>query len=261
MGVDVKAWQSVEELATKLTEMMFHANPNQIGTSLLVQELVVARVVELRVHVFPVLKNRKHIETNSLEIDLATAEWEWDFQIRYMTLYDNEHEGITMTSARNLGSDEVLGPVFKNDKAAQDKAEEQAKLLTERWLAWYRSEWGVQGCPNNGRFDFLVSWDPEGKEGGPTDPVLWTCEMTECGASLCGLPIEARNTAIANSCLTTGSGGPKVKPLPWVDEKWGVKDDDMWAFMWPHGTSLWGPRPPPPAANAEVDDEDEGEEL
>ncbi len=48
--------------------------------------------------------------------------------------------------------------------------------------------------------------------------------MSECGVSICGCPIQARNTALAHSCLTTKSNGPKVKPLQWVKaENWNLE--------------------------------------
>lgn len=129
--------------------------------------------------------------------------------------------------------------MFKGNRQAQTACEEQARDLTEKWLAWYQTQWNSPGCPAKSRFDYHVCWEPN------KDPFLWTCEMSECGVSLCGLPIEARNTCLAHSCLTTKEGGPRVKPLPWVGGEWPITEDDIWSFVWPHGTSLWGEAPAP----------------
>lgn len=106
MGMDVTGWKGEEQLAEKLVDMMFrnkHASESQIATALTVQEFVPNRVVELRIIAFPVLKNHEEIEEKGLEVDLAAGpdadggvEWGWDFKVRYMVLYDNENENLTM---------------------------------------------------------------------------------------------------------------------------------------------------------------------
>ncbi|CAD7975506.1 unnamed protein product [Amoebophrya sp. A25] len=75
--------------------------------------------------------------------------------------------------------------------------ENEAKRLTMLWLKeWYHPQWSEALCPANGRFDFHLSWN---RENDGSKPELWVCEITECGASLCGLPIELRNSALSRS--------------------------------------------------------------
>jgi hypothetical protein len=45
-----------------------------------------------------------------------------------------------------------------------------------------------------------VSWDPDQPE---VLPRVWLCEVTEAGASMCGLSIRTKNRAMANACFNS----------------------------------------------------------
>jgi len=94
--------------------------------------------------------------------------------------------------------------IWKGNVKAQKIAEAEARNLADRWLTWYRCEWNSKRCPANARFDFHVCWD------GVANPEVWTCEVTECGAWLCGINIERRNVAMINSMFTDKKCAEKV---------------------------------------------------
>ncbi|CAD7950554.1 unnamed protein product [Amoebophrya sp. A120] len=132
------------------------------------------------------------------EMDL-TRNGDFDMKVAYMGIESNvNNAGLDMTGHINQTPKQALEAIWGGDGILQAKMEEQAKELTRKWLTWYHSEWPELNCPSNGRFDYHVVWNKETMK----EPELWVCEITECGASLCGLPIQARNTAIVNSCLS-----------------------------------------------------------
>eukprot|EP00397_Hematodinium_sp_SG-2012_P016465 GEMP01016798.1.p1 GENE.GEMP01016798.1~~GEMP01016798.1.p1 ORF type:complete len:370 (+),score=100.25 GEMP01016798.1:537-1646(+) len=176
MGKDVLPYRGESELRNKLVEIF--SKMQQIPTSCFVQEFVDSRIVELRIHSF------------------CDGDRTFRNEIRYMALNEGgtmeDGEVFDMTSAISLSSVDALRQVWGGNGAAQEHAEKEARRLVDCWMSWYKTEWNARRCPANARFDFHVSWDKVQM------PELWTCEVTECGASLCGLNIDARNIALTN---------------------------------------------------------------
>eukprot|EP00925_Amoebophrya_sp_RCC4383_P023570 GSA25T00020607001.1 len=153
-------------------------------------------------------------------------ETEFDLKIAYLGLTSSSattSKEFQMTGHIPFTPRDALATVWQGDETLQKEMEDEAKRLTEKWLAWYESEWGEYLCPANARFDFHVRQRDKGKNDKQIKPQfeLWICEITECGASLVGLPIEARNTAIVNSLLATSScSSEQISPLPWPSGDW-----------------------------------------
>lgn len=197
MGCDVYRYEGRADLKKKLQKIL--SSKKQIPTTCMAQDLVEDRIAELRIHVFP------------------TSERGFHKEIVYMLLSEDDSEDTTvdfqMTGAKSISSEQALMDLWHGNAVAQKKAEDQAKKLTDLWMLWYKTEWTAPRCPANGRFDFHLCWN------GVNDPELWTCEVTECGASLCGLNIDARNISIVNSifgdkrCDLEQCTCKKMKPL------------------------------------------------
>lgn len=219
MGLDVYFWNNEEELS----KILLKAFANNRGTSCLVQELISDRLCELRVHVFA---------------DQAASSTgngrKFMYKVRYMKNYSCDIAGVSksdtfdMASNVSCSSEEALvdSSIFNGNRQALRRAEEKAQNIVDAWLAWYSTEWNSSlSVPANGRFDFLLSWPKEdqvlGSLGDATSIDIHTCEVTECGASLCGLSPKIRAISIANlmlqMCATTNGGDTKSSessPLP-----------------------------------------------
>merc|ERR1712060_865804 len=89
---------------------------------------------------------------------------------------------------------------------AQAVAEREAEQLVDRWLLWFLTE--CSEPPQVTRIDFLVS------HTGPGTAGVWTCEVGECGASLCSVEVDARNVAALNSAMLKDSSGEFPVALP-----------------------------------------------
>merc|ERR1712126_788503 len=77
--------------------------------------------------------------------------------------------------------------------------EEKCKNLIERWIKWYNQQWNCIRCPANARFDFHLTWNRDIN----SNPDLWVCEITECGAALSLFNIQWRNVCIINSLFSS----------------------------------------------------------
>jgi len=90
-------------------------------------------------------------------------------------------------------------------------AESEVDLLCDRWLQWTRTESpSPLQCT---RVDFLVA-----KGAAPGQAEVWTCEVGECGGSLCSVEVHARNTVALNNAVRSDPSGrfpaPLHRPLP-----------------------------------------------
>merc|ERR1711912_166250 len=95
---------------------------------------------------------------------------------------------------------------FNGDRSAQRVAEAQALCIVDRWLLWFKTE--SLRPPQCTRIDFLVTRPQAGKPG------VWTCEVGECGASLCSVEVHGRNLAALNSAVARDPDGVFPRPLP-----------------------------------------------
>lgn len=97
---------------------------------------------------------------------------------------------------------DVADRFFDGNEDAQRNAEIEADRVVDMWLQkWYRSE--SPELPQVTRVDFLVSWNAAMK----SRPEVWTCEVGECGASLCGIDEDGRNLAALNTAMVCNEFG------------------------------------------------------
>merc|ERR1711874_953781 len=99
-----------------------------------------------------------------------------------------------------------MGEFFSGSKDAMTDAIRASDELVESWLLWFCTE--CPEPPQVTRLDFLVS---HSKDKGTS---VWTCEVGECGASLCTDEVDARNMASLNSAMRNDESGRFPKPLP-----------------------------------------------
>jgi len=155
----------------------------------------------------------------------ADGERSHSFEITYVENEQKRYHSEQMASAIFYKHEEVLERVFNGHQRAHKYAEEEAMRLVRLWIRWYKAEWTCPRSPANARFDFHLCWNPEEPE---TLPKLWTCEVTECGASLCELNISTRNVALINSmfadkkCNIQGCTCKRLHKLPQARNFWGL---------------------------------------
>merc|ERR1712150_441986 len=85
-------------------------------------------------------------------------------------------------------------------------AEALCSRLADRWLLWYRTE--CSEPPQCTRLDFLAT------HPRPGEAAVWTCEVGECGASLCSVECIGRNLAALNTAVLRDSKGRFPLPMP-----------------------------------------------
>lgn len=115
--------------------------------------------------------------------------------------------GFSLTSAEAVMPAGAAAEFFDGDVQMQLSVEKDVDALVERWLAWFAVECAEP--PAATRIDFLVAIREEGQT-----PEVWTCEVGECGAALCGLEVDARNAAALNLALRHDQSGRFPLPLP-----------------------------------------------
>lgn len=113
---------------------------------------------------------------------------------------------FTLASAKVVHSSDVALELFNGDTVAHAFAEAAAQELVDRWLLFFRTE--AAEPPQVTRIDFLVC------HTGPGLASVWTCEVGECGASLCSVEVDARNAAALNNAIQFDDSGRFPAPLP-----------------------------------------------
>mmetsp|Transcript_63495 Transcript_63495/g.148012 ORF Transcript_63495/g.148012 Transcript_63495/m.148012 type:complete len:885 (-) Transcript_63495:29-2683(-) len=96
-------------------------------------------------------------------------------------------------SSISMSPDAVTMQCFGGDRLARRLAEDQVTQLVERWLRWFCTE--STEPPQCTRLDFLVTHPSRGCAEA------WTCEVGECGASLCSVEVHGRNLAALNNAV------------------------------------------------------------
>eukprot|EP00392_Amoebophrya_sp_AT5.2_P012590 g12697.t1 len=222
-----------------------------VQTSCLVQELVFDRLGEVRVVAFACnLKSGYDLRTRYMPLrgsscapgaaprtaGAPAASDAVEGECRQPP--DTPRNAFDLTGARALSQQQAVTEMFGGDETACAWVDQRVKDLASAFLStWYAAHWSQfgAGCPAFARFDFLLSSDggvgeAEGEGDRHGSLQLWLCELSELGVSLCSLPVEARNTAVANSCLLDFEWNEKtmaemkIEPLPWV---WDVKNDEL----------------------------------
>lgn len=131
-----------------------------------------------------------------------------------------EDSTFSLTSPFTMSAAEAAENAFFGSSAALEAAEAEARRLADRWFKWFEKE--GKGVPHTVRIDFLAAvQEPSATVDGEAAVQVYTLELTECGASMCGLPVAPRSIAVLNECLADdngcciGNGGfPNGFPLP-----------------------------------------------
>lgn len=192
MGKDVWPFEGSESLVKALRTLFAQEDSQQLVCH--VQLMVPAVLVEIRALVF---------------WDACTSAHRWEKV--YMKLWDKKPEAevshFATTSATVVHLADAARELFEGDTMAQEHVEREVDMLVERWLLWFSTE--CVEPPILTRLDFLVSQPLPGQL-----PSVWSCEVTECGSSLCGLEVDARNAVALNFALRHDRTGRFPKPLP-----------------------------------------------
>ncbi|CAE7307532.1 ebh [Symbiodinium microadriaticum] len=198
-GDDVVPFEGAKNLADVLCRLLEGRGNEQL--SCLVQELVPNTVCEHRVLCFH---------------DAAVGRWAFCRERLWMTMKSpgshHKHQDVLavtdfrLTSATVLSRDQAAEQLFEGSREMVELVEQEADILVDRWLAWFRTE--TTEPPAVTRLDFLVSWRPGER------PTVWTCEVCECGASLCSVECDARNCAALNWAVAEDPSGRFPLAMP-----------------------------------------------
>jgi len=197
-GCDVLPFQGVDSLMTNLSKLLANSSER---TVCLVQEMVPGVVSEHRVVCFH---------------DKASGEFRkeamWMENMKPHTSPEKYHldsldvRDFKVAGSKVVPSSAVAQRCFNGDSAALFAAEDAAQSLADRWLAWFEAE--GHAPPQCTRLDFLVAHTGEGQAA------VWTCEVGECGASLCSVEVHGRNLAALNSAIADDPSGRFPMSLP-----------------------------------------------
>mmetsp|Transcript_83613 Transcript_83613/g.249455 ORF Transcript_83613/g.249455 Transcript_83613/m.249455 type:complete len:534 (+) Transcript_83613:66-1667(+) len=100
----------------------------------------------------------------------------------------------------------ALEEFFKGSEKAMKKAMDDADKLADWWQTWFITE--CPEPPQYARLDLHVS---HSEEKGTS---VWSWEVGDCGSSLCGLEVGARNMAALNGAMRNDESGRFPMPLP-----------------------------------------------
>jgi len=211
-GDDVLPFQGSGNLARVLLKLFEQCRSEQLLC--LVQEMVPDVVCEFRVLCFhDAAAGNGQYRREGLWMGMHGKGWHHNHKSSC------EIKDFALTSAHvqqdaNVAADKFFG----GDRDARDQAQAAAESLVDRWLLWLTTECG-NPVPVV-RMDFLVS--RHGGDGG--GPVAWTCEVGECGASLCSVECDARNCAVLNWAVESHpTQGRFPAPLPTIRRNNGWK--------------------------------------
>lgn len=197
-GFDVRPFKGLKSLE-KNVQQLFEQKDCENPTCL-VQEFLPNVVCEHRVIVFHDMRNSKHIH-----------EHVWS---SFMTPPDMDVGEFRLASANFVHKTQAAQRFFKGDQNAVETTERESDKLVDKWLKWFKTESITP--PQCTRIDFLVQFR-EGKVS------LWTCEVGECGASLCTIEVDARNTAALNNAIRNDGAGRFPLPFPRISRNNGKK--------------------------------------
>mmetsp|Transcript_35715 Transcript_35715/g.65547 ORF Transcript_35715/g.65547 Transcript_35715/m.65547 type:complete len:867 (+) Transcript_35715:66-2666(+) len=190
-GLDVMPFQGPQGLVAAATRILEGRECTSV--TCLVQEMIENVIAEHRVLCFHDRRNGRFVKEGV---------WVLGFKP------DMEANGVTPVTGFKLASSKVCNsPVslFDGDGLAVTQAERLALTLVDRWLTWFCAQ--SPEPPQNVRFDFLVTHPARGQAR------VWTCEVGECGASLCSIEPITRNIVALNTAVAVG-GEALGFPLP-----------------------------------------------
>eukprot|EP00927_Polykrikos_kofoidii_P037708 TRINITY_DN31917_c0_g1_i1.p1 TRINITY_DN31917_c0_g1~~TRINITY_DN31917_c0_g1_i1.p1 ORF type:complete len:643 (-),score=123.49 TRINITY_DN31917_c0_g1_i1:55-1983(-) len=195
-GKDVIPFVGVGALRKALRKLFASIGDQQVVC--MVQAMVPSVVCEIRALVFWDAKASRFVHEK-----VYMRLWEDDSR------HASNVAGFAATSATVVRPSEAAAAFFGGHEEVRTQVESQVDTLMERWLLWFSTECAEPPC--NTRLDFLVSWSQETPESAPS---VWTCEVTECGSSLCGLKAAPRTAAALNFAMRHHHGGRFPRPLP-----------------------------------------------
>jgi len=199
-GQDVLPFKGVASLVGSLARLFDFQGCE--ATSCLVQAMVPGVIGEHRVLCFyDMLRGSFHRE--SVWMSSAKPDWRGKH-----AMPAPDAEGFRLATSTTIAPARVALELFDCDFVAKRAAEEAAQRLTDLWLRWFLTE--SPEPPQVTRIDFLVA------HRGPGESDVWTCEVGECGASLCSLEVHGRNAAALNSAVLRDERGRFPRPLPAV---------------------------------------------
>jgi len=208
MGDDVLPFSGVQSLIKVLKQLFEQPGSNQI--TCLVQEMVPDVVCEQRLLCFHDAFRGEFVK------ERIWCRMKAKGQVARQHRQFCDVPEFALTSAVFVSEDVALEEFFGGSKATMRKAEEDADALSEHWLCWFSTE--CPEPPQVTRMDFLVS---RCQATGKTS--VWTCELGECGASLCAVDVNARNAASLNSAMRNDESGRFPKALPPITRNDGYK--------------------------------------
>eukprot|EP00747_Dinoflagellata_sp_TGD_P046064 gnl/TRDRNA2_/TRDRNA2_144213_c1_seq1.p1 gnl/TRDRNA2_/TRDRNA2_144213_c1~~gnl/TRDRNA2_/TRDRNA2_144213_c1_seq1.p1 ORF type:complete len:299 (+),score=31.21 gnl/TRDRNA2_/TRDRNA2_144213_c1_seq1:522-1418(+) len=194
-GGDVLPFTGVKSLVQNLSRLFDQPSSEQIVC--LVQERIMDVVGEHRVLAFrDAAHQRYHMEPL----------WVCNLKPEKHHRHNCDLGDFRLASSSVIPHDAVAGLLFNDDAKAQKMAEQIAMELVDKWMLWFMTESATP--PQCARIDFLVA------KTGPGKVEVWTCEVGECGASLCSLEPHGRNAAVLNSAIITDDSGRFPLSLP-----------------------------------------------
>mmetsp|Transcript_117217 Transcript_117217/g.343323 ORF Transcript_117217/g.343323 Transcript_117217/m.343323 type:complete len:890 (-) Transcript_117217:169-2838(-) len=198
-GSDVLPFQGLHSLVTNLRKL-FESEGTENNTCL-VQEMVPGVVGEHRILcLYDKSTDSFHREALWMEnIKESSA------QVKHNVSSLDVAE-FKAASSINMKPEAVTKQCFEGDRFAMRLAEADAMQLVDRWLRWYRTE--SPDPPQCTRIDFLVT------HAGPGRAEVWTCEVGECGASLCSVEVHGRNLAALNRLILRDAAGRFPQRMP-----------------------------------------------
>jgi len=207
-GKDVKPFVGEAALADALRSLLMQKGSKQLVC--LVQRMVPDVVCEVRLLLFRDAHGGGIGGSGYVGRKIYMRLWSKDDKYR-----DTGVEGFALASPALVHSDEAPEAFFGGSTELRDQVEQQVDALAQRWLLWYATE-----CepPSHTRLDFLVALPPG-------QPQVWTCEVTECGSSLCSLKHAPRNAAALNFAMRFDTSGRFPRPLPELEFK---AKDQVW---------------------------------
>lgn len=207
-GDDVLPFQGVDNLTRVLLKLFEQRHCEQLLC--LVQEMIPDVVCEYRVLCFHDAAAGMYIRERLWMRMKAKGE-------------HHNHQGIcevgefALTSANVLSGEDAAIEFFGGDCGKRNQVETSVDRLVDRWLLWFAAE--SADPPPVTRLDFLIS-----RHGGEADgPAAWTCEVGECGASLCSVECDARNCSTLNWAVREDPSGRFPMPLPTIRRNNGWK--------------------------------------
>lgn len=198
-GSDVLPFQGMHSLITNLRKLF--ENELCENATCLVQEMVPGVVGEHRILcLYDKFSNTFHKEALWIEnVKESSA------QVKHNVSCLDVAE-FKMASSITMRIDVATKQCFEGDRFAMRLAEQDALHLVDCWLRWYRTE--CPEPPQCTRIDFMVT------HPGPGRADVWTCEVGECGASLCSVEVHGRNIASLNSAVLRDSTGRFPQRMP-----------------------------------------------